>query len=80
MQSVFRANKHVASISKTLRPYSTIAISPNEDVASVNDVFKSSPVTTTTSTTTTDQMSNSQIKTILQNLPSARLIDSYRTS
>lgn len=80
MQSVFRANKHVASISKTLRPYSTIAISPNEDVASVNDVFKSSPVTTTTSTTSTDQMSNSQIKTILQNLPSARLIDSYRTS
>ncbi|RCK57365.1 hypothetical protein Cantr_06134 [Candida viswanathii] len=75
MQSVLRANKHVAG---RIRTYSSIAISANDEIAYSNDTIKSN--TTSTSTSKVDQKQASQIQHLLQSIPSSRLAQSYKTT
>ena len=79
MLGIFRANKHVITLSKSLRSYSSIAVGV-EDISSQHTNSTESVVVASTTTKSSTTPNSSTIQQILKNLPSAKLTESYRLS
>lgn len=78
MLGIFRANKHVLTLSKSFRSYSSIAVGVDDISPPANSTESGAASSSATKPSTT--LNSSTIQQILKNLPSAKLTESYRLS